>query len=170
MGEAGEASEAREEARRGDAREIENLLYRYAERIDAGDFAGVADLFAHGEITVEGSDASTRGREAVQRLYETTTRRYEEDGTPRTRHVVTNAIVEVDAAGHATCRSCFTVLQQTPKLPLQPIITGRYHDRFERVDGGWRFASRRMILDQFGDLSQHLMVDPEAMTRSRPTP
>ena len=32
------------------AREIENLLYSYAERIDAGDLGGVADLFIHGRI------------------------------------------------------------------------------------------------------------------------
>ena len=32
------------------AREIENLLHTYAERIDAGDLEGVADLFAHGRI------------------------------------------------------------------------------------------------------------------------
>jgi 3-phenylpropionate/cinnamic acid dioxygenase small subunit len=147
--------------------EIENLLYRYAERIDAGDFAGVADLFAHAEIRVAGSDAVTRGRDAVQKLYETTTRRYEDDGTPKTKHVVTNAIIEVDeASSRATSRSCFTVMQQTPKLPLQPIITGRYRDVFERVDGAWRFASREMVLEQFGDLSQHLMMDVESMPRS----
>ena len=34
------------------AREIENLLYTYAERIDAGNLEGVADLFAHGRILV----------------------------------------------------------------------------------------------------------------------
>lgn len=147
--------------------EIENLLYRYAERIDEGDFAGVSDLFAHAEITVEGTEASTRGREAIQKLYETTTRRYEDDGTPKTKHVITNLLIEVDEEGdHATCRSYFTVLQQTPKLALQPIITGRYRDGFERVDGVWRWATRHMILDQFGDLSQHLMMDAEAMTRS----
>ncbi len=32
------------------AREIENLLYTYADRIDRGDFDGVADLFTHGRI------------------------------------------------------------------------------------------------------------------------
>ena len=150
-----------------DARnEIENLLYRYAERIDQGDFAAVADLFAQAEITTQGITGETRGRDAIQNLYETTTRRYE-DGTPKTKHVVSNAIVEVDDSGNAaSCRSCFTVLQQTPVLPLQIIITGRYEDRFERVDGVWRFASRHMVLEQFGDLSQHLMIDAETMSRS----
>lgn len=150
-----------------DARgEIENLLYRYAERIDQGDFAGVAEIFADAEITVAGTDAVTRGRDAVEKLYASTTRLYE-DGTPKTKHVVTNAIIEVDeAAGSGRSRSCFTVLQQTPSLPLQVIITGRYHDEFELVDGVWRFARRHMILEQFGDLSQHLMMDVESMANA----
>jgi 3-phenylpropionate/cinnamic acid dioxygenase small subunit len=147
--------------------EIENLLYRYAECIDAGDFAAVADLFAHAEITVQGTPGVTRGRREVQALYESTTRRYEPDGTPRTKHVVTNPLVEVDeGTGTASCRSYFTVFQQTEKLPLQPIISGRYRDAFERVGGAWRFRARHMILDQFGDLSQHLLLDAEALTRS----
>jgi hypothetical protein len=37
---------------------------------------------------------------------------------------------------------------------------------FERVEGSWRFATRYMILDQLGDLRQHLLLDAEAMTRS----
>jgi len=150
-----------------DARgEIENLLYRYAERIDAGDFAGVADLFAHAEVRAAGTDVVSRGRDAVFELYASTTRIYEDCGTPKTKHVVTNPIIEVDeAAGRATSRSCFTVMQCTPKLPLQVIITGRYRDVFEQADGAWRFASREMVLEQFGDLSQHLMMDVESMTR-----
>jgi hypothetical protein len=100
------------------------------------------------------------------KLYASTTRLYE-DGTPKTKHVVTNAIIEVDdAAGSARSRSCFTVLQQTPSLPLQVIITGRYHDEFELVDGVWRFARRHMILEQFGDLSQHLMMDVESLANA----
>jgi 3-phenylpropionate/cinnamic acid dioxygenase small subunit len=144
--------------------EIENLLYLYAERIDAGDFAGVASMFAHAEIRVAGSDAVTRGRDAVLHLYASTTR-LSECGTPRTKHVVTNPIIEVDG-DRATSRSCFTVLQQTPSLPLQVIITGRYRDELERVGGVWRFASREMVLEQLGDLSQHLLMDVSSMARS----
>ena len=116
-----------------DAREVEHLLYRYAELIDAGDFDGVAELFAHATLHAvpDGPpDTVFTGREAVRALYERSTRRYE-DGTPRSRHLVTNAIVEVDpATGTATARSVFTVLQATQALPLQPIITGRYRDTF----------------------------------------
>lgn len=144
--------------------EIENLLYVYAERIDAGDFAGVAEMFAYAEIRVAGSDAATRGRDDVLRLYESTTRLYE-CGTPRTKHVVTNPIILVDG-DRATARSCFTVMQQTPELPLQVIITGRYRDELERADGGWRFAAREMVLEQLGDLSRHLLMDVSSMAGS----
>ena len=140
--------------------EIESLIHLYAERIDRGDFEGVADLFADAVIRAPGRAAGARGREAVQALYESTTRRYPDDGTPHTQHVTSNVRVEVDeAADRASARSCFTVLQALPDLPLQPIIAGRYHDQFERVDGRWRFSERLMLPDLYGDLSRHLLVD-----------
>jgi ketosteroid isomerase-like protein len=136
---------------------IAHLIYSYAERIDAGDFEGVAQLFAHGEITTEGTDARFRGVDQVRGMYEMWTRRYD-DGTPRTKHVTTNLVTEVDeTAGRATSRSYFTVLQQTPELPLQAVISGRYHDQFERVEGRWRFTHRHMITDLAGDLTHHLL-------------
>ena len=53
-----------------DRDEITVLLFAYAERIDAGDFAGLADLLAEAELTFEGYDTVVRGRQAVQSLYE----------------------------------------------------------------------------------------------------
>jgi 3-phenylpropionate/cinnamic acid dioxygenase small subunit len=145
-------------------RAIENLLYRYAELIDAGDLEGVARLFEHAEILAPAATEGARGYEQVLAMYRNATRIYPETGTPRTRHVTTNAIIEVDeAAGTATARSYFTVLQATPELPLQPIIAGRYHDRFGRVHGEWRFHTRRMLPDLFGDLGKHLLFDASAI-------
>ena len=139
---------------------VANLVFLYAERIDGGDFEGVADLFRFGEITTEGNALRRRGYDQVLEMYEGWTRRYE-DGTPRTKHVTTNLIIEVDEeSGTAECRSYFTVLQQTEALPLQPIVAGRYRDRFERADaadGSWRFAHRYIVTDLVGDLSQHLL-------------
>jgi hypothetical protein len=141
------------------AREIENLLYTYAERIDRGDLEGLADLFAHGCIlpSPSGSRATAiEGRDGVLAMYRAVTRLYP-DGTPRTRHVTTNAIIEVDdPGGTASARSSYTVLQQTDLLTLQPIICGRYHDAFVRDAGGWRFADRLILSDLIGDLSRHL--------------
>jgi len=147
------------------AREIENLLYTYAERIDRGDFDGVAELFTHAVIHgVEDGPPETQfsGVDGVRRMYEMSTRRYE-DGTPKSKHLITNAIIEVDEqAGTASARSYYCVLQATPALPLQPIVTGHYRDTFQRLDGVWWFATRTMYLDQLGDLSQHLLFEPRA--------
>lgn len=142
-----------------DERQIENLLHTYAERIDLGDFEGVADLFAHAVITTPGAEPGPGGREAALATYQQSTRLYE-DGTPKTKHVTTNSIIEVDSVGRtATARSYFTVFQRLDDFPLQPIIAGRYHDRFECVDGVWRFTERVMLPELLGDLSRHLLFD-----------
>lgn len=139
---------------------IENLLHTYAERIDAGDFAGVGELFAKAVILGPDGSPVARGAGEAERLYERTTRRYE-DGTPRTRHVTSNLILDVDEpAGEASGRCTYVVFQSLPDFPLQPIVTGRYHDRFA-IDGDdrWHFRERRMFVDAAGDLSRHLRID-----------
>lgn len=144
------------------ARAIEALLYTYAERIDAGDFAGVADLFAHGRIQAAPDAPPERtfaGRERVLALYRGSVRLHA-DGTPRTRHVTSNAIVELDGSGErASARSVYTVFQQVEDAPLQPIVCGRYHDTFQRIEGAWWFDTRTMFVDLVGDLGRHLLID-----------
>ncbi len=136
---------------------ILRLLYLYAERIDAGDFDGVADLFAQAEIRAQALPQPVRGREAVAALYRQSTRRHA-DGTPRTRHLVCNPVIDIDPDGlGAQARSTFVVLQATEALPLQAIIAGRYHDRFRCQDGAWQFSVREMQPELHGDLSQHLL-------------
>lgn len=129
-------------------REIERLLYRYAELQDGADWEAMAELFAHGEF--EGTaGVSWNGQEIAER------RRVNvltyDDGTPRTRHVTTNLTIDVDdARGTATAESYYTIIQGPPALSLQPIATGRYIDRFERVDDCWRFTYRRSHMDLLG--------------------
>lgn len=147
------------------AEAIRNLLYRYAECIDAADFAGVGALFAEGAITAPGMREPVRGAAAVQRLYESANRVHE-DGTLRTMHLVANPIVDVLGSGdEATCRSRYVVLQATATLPLQPIIAGRYYDRFVQSAGTWRFAERRIEIDLVGNLSDHLRFELPEPTR-----
>jgi hypothetical protein len=140
---------------------ITNLIYTYADRIDHGDYRGIGDLFAHAEITAEAMDAPIRGADDVTAMYTASTRLYDDTGTPKTKHVTTNLIIEVDeAADSATSRSYYTVMQAVAgSLALQPVISGRYRDEFERVDGMWRFSRRHMYVDLVGDLSQHLLFE-----------
>jgi hypothetical protein len=145
--------------------EILNLIYRYPELIDAGDFAGVGDMFKDGTLVFEAPDGSVAGevsgRAAVQATYEQNTRRYPDDGTPHTRHLITNPIVEIDeAAGTATCRYYITVFQRTDQFPLAPIWSNRYEDRLRRVEGQWLIERRRGFAHLPGDTSQHLLQQP----------
>jgi 3-phenylpropionate/cinnamic acid dioxygenase small subunit len=136
------------------SRIIENLIATYAELVDDGDFAGVGALLADAVFT--GSAGSVSGRDAIEKTLRDNLIVYE-DGTPRTKHVTTNIAIEVDEeAGIAVARSYFMALQALPDMALQPIVSGRYHDRFERRDGHWRFVERRVQTDLLGDLSRHL--------------
>ncbi|MFV1362855.1 nuclear transport factor 2 family protein [Mycolicibacterium elephantis] len=140
---------------------VTELLYRYAELIDAGDFDGVGRLLARATFGGSGPQGVS-GAENIAKLFASTTRRYPEHGnTPRTRHLVLNPIVEVDG-DTAQARSTFCVVQNTETVPLQPIVVGRYFDRFTCDDAGWHFAERRVDVEMVGDVSAHLSIDPTA--------
>jgi hypothetical protein len=138
-----------------DVEGISALIMTYAERIDAGDLDGVAALFAHATWRVPARTEPFSGTAAVRRVYDAVILY---DGSPCTRHVVTNLVVELGGADRAVARSYFTVFQALADFPLQPIIAGRYHDAFERVAGAWRFADRLILSDLIGDLSRHLRM------------
>jgi len=141
-----------------DEQAIANLVFRYAEAIDAGDFEAVGQLFEHGTYRGRAGDEETSASgQAVARLLAKTTRRYD-DGTPRTLHVTTNLHVEVDDDRSGATSRCVFVVHQVVAGKLQPIIGGRYRDRFERVDGAWRFADRLILPTLFGDLREHLDI------------
>jgi 3-phenylpropionate/cinnamic acid dioxygenase small subunit len=134
-------------------RAIENLIATYAELVDDGDFARVGIL---ADATFTGGAGSVSGRDAIERMLGDNVIVYD-DGTPRTKHIITNLAIEVDEdTGTAVSRSYFTVLQALPDLALQPIVSGRYDDRFERREQQWRFADRRVRTDLIGDVSHHL--------------
>jgi 3-phenylpropionate/cinnamic acid dioxygenase small subunit len=135
---------------------IRNLLGSYCELMDAGDFDGLAALFADGWLSDEHGMVFARGSAEIATMWYAQTILH--DGSPRTRHVTANPIIDLDdAASSATVRSTYVVFQATADLPLQPIITGRYVDRFVRDDhGSWRWQERRYAVDHVGDLSHHL--------------
>lgn len=141
-------------------RAIENLIYSYAELIDAGNLEQVAQLFSHAEFLGPDGTVAATGAEEFLAVQRQAVKIYPETGTLGTQHVTTNVIIDVDeATDTATARSYFTVFQSVESLALQPIIAGRYRDSFERVDGVWRFRQRQSIPELYGDLSKHLMFD-----------
>jgi len=138
---------------------IESLITTYAELVDDGDFDAVGLLLAN--ATFMGGAGSVSGRDAIATMLRDNVIVYE-DGTPRTKHLITNVVIELDEeGGTATSRSYFTAMQALPDLALQPIVSGRYYNRFERREGQWRFVERRVRTDLVGDVSRHLRRSAE---------
>lgn len=152
------------ESSRADARTaIENLYFLYAERMDAGDFPGLAALFERARMLAPDGTVTATGSDEIEGLYRRSTRLYE-DGTPKTQHVTSNLIFDFDQSGQTvSTRARFTVFQALPDFPLQPIITGHYQDRFGWDEmRGWHFVERQIRPVLLGDLSRHLLFKLEA--------
>jgi hypothetical protein len=135
--------------------QIANLIARYAFATDDGDFPALGRLFAQATFTLNDREP-VHGAAAITTLARRVLQTYE-DGTPRTRHVTTNLLIDIDEpGGTARSRSYFTVLQSLPTFPLQPIAAGHYEDRFARDAAGvWHFAARAVCTDLTGDTSHH---------------
>jgi len=143
---------------------VTDLIYRYAELIDAGDFDGLGELLGRADFG-GARTARLNGAQNIAGLFAMTTRRFPESGdTPKTRHLVMNPIVEI-AGDTAEARSTFCVVQATENVRLQPIVVGRYRDRFARDTNGWYFTERIAEVEMVGDVSEHLLIDPSAFDR-----
>ena len=136
--------------------DICNLLYSSAEAIDEGRLEDAAAMSRYARIETGTATLDATGLLALWRRILI----IHPCGTPRTRHLITNPILDIDeSAGTAHARSCYTVMQAVEGFPLQVIASGRYFDRFARIDGAWQFVERDYRhLDFTGDLSRHLHV------------
>ncbi len=146
-----------------DQRDIYRLILTYPYRMDEGDFAGAAAPFER--CHTHSPAGSYRSSAELEQAFHDWIRLYD-DGTPRTKHVMTNIDIFVAPDGRtAESWTYFTVLQATDGFPLQIVIAGRYHDRFARDGddaGGWHFTERDELLDLIGDLSHHTKLSIDA--------
>jgi len=134
--------------------EIRNLLGTFSEIMDAGDWAGLGELFAEGRIVDDRGREIAGGREAITGLWSAMVHLY--DGSPCTRHLVSGPVIEVKDTA-ATCRSSFLLTQKVPNGELVLVAAGRYHDKLNVRNGRWTFTERTFYLDQEGDMSKHLV-------------
>ena len=129
-------------------REIMSLMHQYCAAIDQGDFKAFGQLFAHAEWLAEGVAPSPEARRNVI-IYE--------DGTPKTKHVLSNIEITLQANNQsASAHSYVSVYQQTNDFPLQVIFVGEYFDQFECVNDRWRFKRRDIRRSLIGNLTAHL--------------
>jgi hypothetical protein len=138
-----------------DGDRIRGLLGTYCQLIDAGDFAGLGQLFAHAVLRDQSGAVIATGSAEGAALYASTTRLHD------AQHVVANTVLAEGLGDEeAVATSAYVVFQAIPELALQPVITGSYLDTFARVDGEWRFSERRFSIGHIGDLSRHLTFAP----------
>lgn len=141
--------------------EVHRLLATYAHNLDYGKVDANAELLSAAKFNVGGT--IVEGRDNIARFLRNNLQ-YHVDNTPRTWHSVSNVLIDVESATAASSICYFTVHQELPGLPLQPIVTGRYIDTFEDHDGAWRYASREVEARLFGDVSKHVAAPAEAVT------
>ncbi|MBG6203609.1 hypothetical protein IWQ48_004769 [Labrenzia sp. EL_13] len=138
---------------------INHLLNEYCRTLDAGLISECAALFENAEFSIEGV-ATVQGRQGIMKLFSGII--LYEDGTPKTKHVLTNIDISVATNRQTAAASSYlTVLQQVEDLPLQPIFSGSYADTFSKKTGSWMFASRVVSAPIFGDMSRHLTNPPK---------
>jgi hypothetical protein len=120
---------------------IQKLIYTYPQLLDRGEIEAMAELFAHATVQFPAQPPIHADAAAVGRAYRDFLRIYP-DGTPRTRHVMANLIIEPDGADRARSTSCVMVFQQTAEFrcsrssvaTTRTPAEGRRPRRF--VDGG----------------------------------
>ena len=127
-------------------RAIELLIYRYADWLDRGEYDRAAALFDDADFYIPGKDQplSRAAGNRMGEIFREWMLACTDSGAAKARHVTTNLIIEADAGGRARSQAYVTVYQIKSSQPPHPIMGARYRDRFERVEGVWRFRERRI--------------------------
>jgi 3-phenylpropionate/cinnamic acid dioxygenase small subunit len=71
-----------------------------------------------------------------------------EDPPSRTRHMITNIEVSTGELDSELTVHCNFIVYRSRGETEQDFYVGAREDRLRRVDGGWKIARRRLILDQ----------------------
>ncbi len=128
--------------------EIRNLIHRYADLLDRGDADQASELFEHAAFHVgeQPEPISRPGQNQMAQVFREWIAYFpEREGTPTTRHVTTNLIIEQDGPGKARAQSYVIVTQSDDTRSMKPVMGATYHDRFEKGAAGWRFVERRLL-------------------------
>ena len=133
--------------RLADRFELAELRARYNHYYDSGQIAEFAALFADDAECEMGPGNVVFGVEAVregaEKAFQFTT-----GADDFVRHISDLGVSEFLDDDHAAGRS-HVVLHIGRQFHV--VAAGTYHDRYVRVDGTWKFASRRVQFEYFGD-------------------
>lgn len=133
-----------DDTRRGEIeRACKRLSHAYSKHLDFREYEAFVELFAEDGILNTGVELN--GKEAIREGMKHRSDRL------RSRHVVTNLIVDVIDEDHAEGVTYLTLYRMVTEearnpsnvLPLEgPAAVGHYTDKYIRTSEGWRFDSR----------------------------
>jgi ketosteroid isomerase-like protein len=136
---------------------LRDLVERYAWAVDARDIDAEVGLFAEEGVLLSHLMAGTeetplerRGHTQLRRALELGLAQYQ-----RTTHVIGGQVVELagdEARGTTQCLA-HHVYRAGDGADRLLVMAIRYHDRYCKQDGSWRFAERRLRLEWRDDRS-----------------
>lgn len=122
-----------------DRQEIHDVLVSYARGADRGDADLIAAAYHDDAIEDHGGTFLGPAKDYVAML------RRILPGAPRMSHILTNVLIELD--GDRAVSECYFLTfsrRDTGDEPFDSLTMARVVDRFERRDGAWRIAHRRL--------------------------
>jgi hypothetical protein len=129
-----------------DREKIKELTYEYGLAIESQDEERMANLFTE-DGSVDFSSLGrgiTKGRSALKAFYR-------ETWPLRVKPFFTNHVIRIDGS-HAT-GTC-SLENRATRGDQSLIGAGRLHDEYEKVNGEWKFKSRRVEMFYFVPLSE----------------
>ena len=125
-----------------DTEAITWALNEYCNALDRMDLPRLCALFTEDCLVEYGPEEwlQSRGAAALERSLARMWR------WARTSHHLSNVQVEFNGADQANARSYVYAWHERPDGAAATVV-GQYHDRFVRLEAGWRIAERRMVMN-----------------------
>jgi ketosteroid isomerase-like protein len=126
-----------------DKHAIEELIARYNQSLDGGDYAQWVACWAD-DAVLDGIGKLLTGKAQIQAFadqYESTTR----SRINGLKHYTVNILSTV--TGDKATSSSYLQLVSTTDKGVKIIFTGRYEDDLKRINGQWQFARRKLHQD-----------------------
>lgn len=138
-----------------DEREIHSLIQRAAGHVDTGRFVDFAELFtAEGRYAVITNENLETGLFLLTDIGEAAFRERAayhlgiwQVKRGKLTHLVTTVAVSKGDDGNPQALSNFLITRTGDLEHSKLHASGQYFDKFEKVDGDWRFTSRDVIID-----------------------
>ncbi len=123
--------------------QIRDLVLRYCRAVDRRDYAALAELYHDDAVDDHGGMFSGSASEFLAWLPSIL------ETMQATAHMVTNHLIEVDGdyAEGEVSTIAYHLTKDEQGEDSEIVIGGRYLDRYERRDGQWRFAHRKIVMD-----------------------